>query len=227
MLHPAHRSHLADPRSVAGFRSIWKEMVYPIVVERSRGSKLWDIDGNEYVDLTNGFGMNLFGHSPAFVTEALKEQLDKGIEIGPQTRLAGQVAELICEMTGMERVAFCNTGSEAVMAAIRVARTVTGRDRIVMFGGAYHGVFDEVLVRATTSKGALKSVPVAPGIPSDMAENILVLEYGSPDALGSSRPWRAISPRCSSSPCRAAGPTSSPGSSCRSCARSPPPPGPP
>ena len=177
------RPHFADPRSVAGFRQIWKEMVYPIVVNRSAGSKLWDVDGNEYVDLVCGFGPILFGHNPSIVRDAIKAQLEQGIETGPQTPLAGKVARLFCEMTGMERVAYCNTGSEAVMAAIRVARTVTGRDLIVMFSGAYHGIFDEVLVRSATVSGTLRAVPLAPGIPSNMAENILVLEYGSPAAL--------------------------------------------
>jgi len=177
------RPYLADPRSVAGFRQIWKEMVYPIVVDRSAGSRLWDVDGNEYVDLVCGFGPILLGHNPSIVREAIKSQLEQGIETGPQTPLAGKVAALVRELTGMERVAFCNTGSEAVMAAIRVARTVTGRDLIVMFSGAYHGIFDEVLVRAATVDGAPRAVPLAPGIPASMADHILVLEYGSPEAL--------------------------------------------
>jgi glutamate-1-semialdehyde aminotransferase len=179
----ANRSYLADPRTVAGFRQIWKEMVYPIVVDRSAGSKLWDVDGNEYVDLVCGFGPILLGHNPAIVRDAIKAQLEHGIETGPQTPLAGKVARLFCEMTGMERVAYCNTGSEAVMAAIRVARTVSGRDLIVMFSGAYHGIFDEVLVRSATMDGQPRAMPLAPGIPSNMAQNILVLEYGSPAAL--------------------------------------------
>ena len=162
---------------------LWKEMVYPIVTTRSAGSKLWDVDGNEYVDLVNGFGMILFGHSPPFVREAIEQQLQLGIEIGPQTPLAGEVAELVSEMTGMERVAFCNTGSEAVTAAIRVARTVTGRDMIASFAGAYHGVFDEVLVRPTHVNGELRSMPIAPGIPPSMVDKIIVLEYGSPESL--------------------------------------------
>ena len=78
----------------------WKESVYPIVVERSAGSKLWDVDGNEYVDLVNGFGVNLFGHSPAFISEAIERQLRRGIEIGPQTPLAGEVAERLCGWSG-------------------------------------------------------------------------------------------------------------------------------
>jgi acyl transferase domain-containing protein/glutamate-1-semialdehyde aminotransferase len=182
-LTATHRDHLADPRSVAGFRAIWKEMVYPIVTARSAGSKLWDVDGNEYVDLVNGFGTNLLGHSPSFVREALEAQLKLGVEIGPQSPLAGPVAAMAAEMTGHQRVAFCNTGSEAVTAAIRMARTVSGRDRIAMFAGAYHGTFDEVLVRGTTSRGELRSVPIAPGIVAGACENILVLDYGSSTAL--------------------------------------------
>jgi acyl transferase domain-containing protein/glutamate-1-semialdehyde aminotransferase len=180
-----HRRYLADPRTVSGFTPWLKEMVYPIVTNRAKGSKLWDEDGNEYVDLTNGFGLNFFGWSPDFVTDALKAQLDKGIEIGPQTALAGKVAKMITEFTGMERVAFCNTGSEAVMAAFRIARTVSGRDRIVIFADSYHGTFDEVLVRGAN----LKSFPAAPGLMPAVFENVLVLEYGSDTALATIREY--------------------------------------
>jgi amino acid adenylation domain-containing protein len=176
-----HRPHLADPRSVAGFNRLWKEMVYPIVVERSSGARVWDIDGNEYVDFTMGFGTNLLGHLPEFVRAALDEQLRKGIEVGPQNPLAGKVAQLICELTGMERCAFCNTGSEAVLAAIRMARTVTGRELIVYFTGDYHGIFDEVLQRPTA--GGTGTIPVAPGIPGQPSKNVLVLEYDRPQSL--------------------------------------------
>ena len=178
-----HRAHFADPRSVAGFRMLWKEIVYPIVTERSAGSKLWDVDGNEYVDLVCGFGSCLFGHAPPFVTEAIERQLQAGIEIGPQSPIAGEVARELCDLVGMERAGFCNTGSEAVTAAIRVARTVTGRDRIAMFTGAYHGIFDEVLVRPTATGGVLRSMPIAPGIPPGALGDVAVLEYGDPASL--------------------------------------------
>lgn len=179
----AGREHLADPRAVAGFKQIWKEIVYPIVGVRSAGSRIWDIDGNEYIDLTMGFGVNLFGHNPDFVARALEEQMKLGVEIGPQSPLASEVAALICEFTGMDRVTFCNTGSESVMAAVRAARTVTGKSKIVYFTGDYHGTHDEVLLRANNSGGRLRSLPIAPGIPDSAAHETIILEYGSAQAL--------------------------------------------
>ena len=178
-----HRPHYADPRAAAGFKSLWKEMVYPIVSQRSKGSKLWDPDGNEYVDITMGFGSFMFGHSPDWLIEAIEKQLKTGIEIGPQSPLAGKLAAAICDLTGMERVTFCNTGSEAVMAAMRLARTITGRDRIVYFAGDYHGMFEEVLVRGTWVDGVYRSQPIAPGIPQSLVDNILVLDYADPASL--------------------------------------------
>jgi amino acid adenylation domain-containing protein len=179
----AHRDHLADPRVAAGFRVEWKELVYPIVAVRSKGSRLWDIDGNQYIDVVNGYGPIMFGHAPEFVTEAITAQLQHGYETGPQSPLAGEVADLICEMTGMDRVTFCNTGSEAVTAALRVARTVTGRNKVVLFTGAYHGMFDEVVVKGVPGPNGPRSLPVAPGIPREKVENVVVLDYGTPEAL--------------------------------------------
>ncbi|MEO6053889.1 MAG: aminotransferase class III-fold pyridoxal phosphate-dependent enzyme, partial [Chthoniobacterales bacterium] len=178
-----HRPHYADPRAVSGFQSLWKEMVYPIVSSRSKGATIWDIDENAYVDLTMGFGTYFFGHSPDWLIEAVEKQLKLGIEIGPQSASAGGIARDICEFTGMDRATFCNTGSEAVMAAIRLARTVTGRNRIVYFTGDYHGMFDEVLVRGSWVNGEYRAQPIAPGIPASMVENMLVLDYAAPESL--------------------------------------------
>lgn len=179
-----YRRVMADPRVVSGFRSQWKEIVYPIVTNRSEGSKLYDVDGNEYIDILNGYGPTVFGHKPKFVTDAVREQLELGFEIGPMSPLAGKVAELVSEFTGMDRVAFCNTGSEAVLCAMRIARTATGRNKVVMFTGDYHGMFDEVLVRGVNRPGQpARSLPIAPGIPSQAAENIVVLDYGTPASL--------------------------------------------
>jgi len=178
-----HRPHYADPRAVSGFKSLWKEMVYPIVSARSKDAKVWDIDGNEYVDITMGFGTYFFGHSPDWLVEAISDQLHTGIEIGPQSAIAGKLAKEVAELTRMDRVTFCNTGSEAVMAAMRLARTITGRQRIAYFTGDYHGMFEEVLVRGSWIDGVYKAQPIAPGIPQSLVENILVLDYADPTSL--------------------------------------------
>ena len=180
-----HRAYFCDPRAAGNFRQLWKEMVYPIVCARSKGSRIWDIDGNEYIDVTMGFGANYLGHSPDFVMQAVEEQMKLGVEIGPQSPIAGEVARMICEFTGMDRATFCNTGSEAVMAAFRVARTVTGRDKIVYFYGDYHGVFDEVLGRPALFDGVPGAMPIAPGIPH--LANMMILEYGNPSSLDTIR----------------------------------------
>ncbi len=178
-----YRQWHADPRTASGFNPLWKEMVYPVVVNQSKGCRLWDTDGNEYIDLLNGFGPNFLGHSPEFITDALIDQLRSGVEIGPQTPLAGETAKMICEFSGMDRATFVNTGSEAVQAAMRIARTCTGRDKIVAFSGDYHGNFDEVLIRAGGPAGKRKTVPLAPGIPRASVSNMEVLDYGADSAL--------------------------------------------
>jgi len=175
-----HRRHMADPRVVSGFKPMVKEMIYQIVAARSKGAHIWDIDGNDYVDAINGFGMSLLGWQPDFILDAVRKQLDLGYEIGPQHPLSGEVAKLICELTGNERAALCNTGSEAVLGAMRIARTVTGRSTIVLFTGSYHGINDEVIVRGTKK---LRAVPAAPGILRNTSENVLVLDYGTPESL--------------------------------------------
>ncbi len=178
-----HRPHFADPRAVSGFKNAWKEITYPLVGERSKGSRMWDIDGNEYIDCAGGFGATFFGHAPDFIVDALHQQLDATLDYAPQSKIAGPAAKLVCEMTGMDRASFCNTGSEAVLAAMRVARTVTGNELIVTFSGDYHGMFDEVLVKTKVVNGARKNMPAAPGIPASASHNILVLEYGDPASL--------------------------------------------
>ena len=175
-----HRPHMADPRVVNSFRPMTKEIIYQIVVERTKGSRMWDLDGNEYVDTLNGFGMNLLGWQPDFINDAVRRQLDLGYEIGPQHPLAGEVSKLMCELTGHDRAGLCNTGSEAVMAAMRIARTVTGRNTIVLFTGSYHGTFDEVLVRA--GRGG-KGISAAPGVMAGMFGDVRVLDYGTPESL--------------------------------------------
>ncbi|NJM84597.1 MAG: aminotransferase class III-fold pyridoxal phosphate-dependent enzyme, partial [Tabrizicola sp.] len=173
----------ADPRTASGFNRLWKELVYQIVTVRSKGSRLIDVDGNEYIDILNGFGPGFLGHSPEAVVSALHGQLDQGFEVGPQSLAAMEAAQLFCEVTGNDRASFVCTGSEAVYAAMRLARTCTGRDRIVMFARDYHGNFDEVLVRGLDGKDGPRTLPLAPGIPRDAVKNVIVLPYGSPQAL--------------------------------------------
>ena len=173
----------ADPRTASGFNRLWKELVYQIVTVKSKGSRLIDVDGNEYIDILNGFGPGFLGHSPANVVSALHDQLDAGFEVGPQSLAAMEAAQLFCDVTGNDRASFVCTGSEAVYAAMRLARTCTGRDRIVMFARDYHGNFDEVLVRGLDGKDGPRTLPLAPGIPRDAVKNIVVLPYGSPQAL--------------------------------------------
>ena len=175
-----HRKHMSDPRVVSGFKPETKELIYPIVVEKSSGNRLWDIDGNEYLDTLNGFGACLFGHQPDFIKEAIHKQVELGFEVGPQHPLAGEVCELLCEFTGHERAALCNTGSEAVLGAMRIARTVTGRSLIVAFSRSYHGINDEVIVRGSRK---LKSFPAASGILPEAVQNMLILDYGTEESL--------------------------------------------
>jgi len=175
-----HRARMADPRVVTGFNPLWKDLVYPIVADRSDGAQVWDVDGNAYIDLLSCFGANLLGYQPKALVAAMHAQLDSGLEVGPQHPLAAEVADLISEFTGHARVGFCNTGSEAVMGAMRIARTVTGRKTIAIFTNSYHGIFDEVIVRGTRQ---LRSLSAAPGILANAVENVLVLDYASDEAL--------------------------------------------
>jgi amino acid adenylation domain-containing protein/non-ribosomal peptide synthase protein (TIGR01720 family) len=175
-----HQTVMADSRRVFGFRRSTKELLYPIVAESARGAYLRDIDGNGYIDLTMGFGALLFGHAPDFVARALVRQQDSGLQLGPQSIHAGEVARLISELTGQERVAFCNSGTEAVMTALRLARAATGRNRIVLFAGSYHGHFDGVLAAAGPDR---RGTPLAAGVASKFVEDVLVLDYGAEESL--------------------------------------------
>ncbi len=179
-----YRRVLADSRAAVGFRSATKEMLYPIAGRRAKGSWLEDIDGNRYVDITMGFGVLLFGHEPDFVTEAVREHLSRGIQLGPRNVETGEAAELLAELTGMERVAFANSGTEANSAAIRLARAATGRSRIITFEGAYHGHNDNVLGRSPQTGGeGLTTVPMSAGVPQNAVADLLVLPYGSEESL--------------------------------------------
>lgn len=197
----------ADKSSLgAAFDPLLKSIHYPIVTDHASGAVLRDIDGNEYIDILQGLGMNLFGHNPAFIREAVEQRLSVGFPIGPQHEMVGETAKLFTEITGHERVCFSNTGTEAVMTAIRIARTVSGRNTIVVFTNSYHGHSDPVLMRAPLTEYARRklsrmfagkewlqkllsrpvtgnAVPAAPGIPAAIGQDVLILDYGNPRSL--------------------------------------------
>ncbi|MBL4965178.1 non-ribosomal peptide synthetase [Bacillus halotolerans] len=174
----------ANNRNLSSFRSYWKEIVYPIIAERSDGSKMWDIDGNEYIDITMGFGVNLFGHHPSFITQVIDDSIRSSLPpLGPMSDVAGEVADRIRTCTGVERVAFYNSGTEAVMVALRLARAATGRKKVVAFSGSYHGTFDGVLGLASTKGGAASANPLAPGILQSFMDDLIILHYNNPDSL--------------------------------------------
>ena len=177
-----YRSTLADSRAAVGFRLSIKEMLYPISGSKAKGAYFWDVDGNEYIDMTMGFGVHLFGHNPDFLVDTMTTQIEHGIPIGPRSEISGEVAQLFCELTGMERAAFFNSGTEAVMTALRLARAATKRTKICIFSGAYHGHSDGTLARKTLDD-PLKAVPMSPGISPLVIEDVLVVDYGTPESL--------------------------------------------
>ncbi|MCP4157062.1 MAG: amino acid adenylation domain-containing protein, partial [bacterium] len=175
-----YRPVLSDWINTLNFHMSLKELRYPVVSARSEGSRIWDIDGNEYIDLAIGFGVNFFGHRPPFIVKALQEQLDKGFELGTQSETAGEVARLLCDITGMQRAAFCVAGSDAVMVALRLAKTVTKREKIVIFSGSYHGTSETVLAFPDENG---TSIPLSPGVSQGTVDNVLVLDYGASESL--------------------------------------------
>ncbi|MEX2631549.1 MAG: amino acid adenylation domain-containing protein [Tistlia sp.] len=180
-LAEAGRPRLADSRASAGFRPSIKEMLYPLTGARAEGARLWDIDGNEYIDVSMDFGVNLFGHRAPFLLEAQRAALDRGLAMAPRSADAAAAAELLCELTGMDRVVFCQSGSESVMTAVRLARLAKGRDGIALFRNSYHGHSDGLL--AAGAGDGFEAEPVAGGIPAAMVQDVLLLDYGDDASL--------------------------------------------
>jgi iturin family lipopeptide synthetase A len=172
----ANQSRLANNRRFVAPANRWAEQLrYPLCGVRSTGSRLWDADGSELIDLSMGFGSHLLGHSPEPVIAALSDQLRAGIQLGSANEQAGEVAELVFHLTGMERAFFCVSGTEAMMTAIRLARAATGRAKVVMFTQAYHGHFDGTLATPATSHADGAAMPMASGVLPSQVEDTLVL----------------------------------------------------
>ena len=177
------RVHLADNRAVVGYRTAWKDLAYQVVTAGSKGSRLQDIDGNDYIDVMNSMGANLLGHRFEPIVNAIESLLHQGFEVGPQIQLAREVAEKVCAMTGAERLTFAHTGCEAVQYAVRMARAATGRDKVMFFEGDVHGRGDLFIARSFELDGQLRTMPTAPGVPRASVAESMVMQYGSERAL--------------------------------------------
>lgn len=156
---------------------------FPVFIEKGEGSKLYDVDGNQYVDYICSWGPLLLGHQPAVVTAAVQEALLKGSTYGAPTALEVEIAKMIVDaVPSVEMVRMVNSGTEATMSAIRLARGYTGRNKLVKFEGCYHGHADHLLIKA--GSGALTfGVPSSPGVPASIASETLTATYNDLDSV--------------------------------------------
>lgn len=165
---------------VRSFRSVGGT---PPFIAQAAGSKLTDIDGNEYIDYVLSWGPCILGHSHPAVVKALQEAVPKGTSFGAPTVLETELAKLVRSiMPGLERIRMVNSGTEATMSALRLARAYTRRDKIVKFAGCYHGHHDSLLVKAG-SGAATFGVPDSPGVPQGIADTTITVPYNDPEAL--------------------------------------------
>jgi glutamate-1-semialdehyde 2,1-aminomutase len=155
----------------------------PLFIKRAAGSKVYDVDGNEFVDFVCSWGPMILGHNHPAVVEAIKETLANGTSFGAPTPLEVDLAELVIEaMPSVERVRFVSSGTEATMSAIRLARGFTGKKAVVKFDGCYHGHADSFLVKAGSGVITL-GIPGSPGVPEDIVKNTISIPYNDPDTL--------------------------------------------
>ena len=155
----------------------------PIFFQRAKGAYMFDADGKRYIDYVMSWGPMILGHGHPAVLDAIRQQLDLALTFGTPTELEILLADKICDwVPGMEMVRMVNSGTEATMSAIRLARGYTGRDKIVKFEGCYHGHSDSLLVKA--GSGALTmGVPSSPGVPASLADHTVTLSYNNIEQL--------------------------------------------
>lgn len=155
----------------------------PVFIERAQGPYLFDVEGTRYVDYVGSWGPMITGHADPDVLSAVCERVEKGLSFGTPTAIETDMADTICALVpSMDMVRMVNSGTEATMSAIRLARGYTGRDRIVKFEGCYHGHVDSLLVKA--GSGALThGEPSSPGVPDALAELTITLPYNDIDAV--------------------------------------------
>ena len=155
----------------------------PFFVARAEGARIWDVDGNEYIDFVGSWGPTILGHAPKVVVEAVRDAATRGLSFGIPNPLEVEMAELICEwVPSIEKVRMVNSGTEATMSCIRLARAFTGRDKIIKFDGCYHGHADALLVKA--GSGALThGQPSSAGVPSAFADLTISLPFNNAELL--------------------------------------------
>jgi glutamate-1-semialdehyde 2,1-aminomutase len=162
---------------------------YPFYFSRAKGTRLWDVDGNEYTDYNMGFGVLVAGHSHPLVVQAIKDQVEKGTEFGFEWEETPKYARMICERFNVDQVKLSNTGAEATMYATRFARSYTERSKIVKFEGCYHGGNETLVVSVKPSRTKEgdpmrpNSVPSSTGIPEGFYKNTLVAPFNNLEAV--------------------------------------------
>jgi glutamate-1-semialdehyde 2,1-aminomutase len=161
---------------VRAFRNVDSK---PFFVGRAKGAKIWDVDGREYIDYVGSWGPAILGHAPKVVVDAVGEAATRGLSFGIPNPLEVEMAELICDwMPSIEKVRMVNSGTEATMSCLRLARAFTGRDRIIKFDGCYHGHVDGLLVK--TGSGALThGQPDSAGVPQAFADLTISLPFNN------------------------------------------------
>ena len=155
----------------------------PLFMEKASGSKIYDVDGNEYIDLVLSYGPMIIGHGNTKVIDAVQDQVVKGFTFGASTENEIKLAEMVCNaFPGMDKVRFVNSGTEAILSAIRLARAFTKKNHIVKFAGCYHGHTDALLVAAGSGLATL-SIPGSAGVPKEAVQNTLIAEYNDIDSV--------------------------------------------
>ena len=155
----------------------------PVFFDHAQGAYVFDADGNRYIDYVGSWGPMILGHSAPEILDAVKARMDRGLSFGAPTEIEIEMAEEVCKLIpSMDMVRMVNSGTEATMSAIRLARGFTGRDKLVKFEGCYHGHADSLLVKA--GSGALTlGVPTSPGVPASVAEHTITLNYNDTSHL--------------------------------------------